>query len=459
MIYTPHPWNQAIIDHQLDVLRGGSWSGMGTGKTGATLTALQLVQDFVDPRPYLVIAPKRVASRTWPREVEKWDHIDGDTAVILGSASERMAALMHAQRSLSVARATINYENIPWLVETLGDMKRPWPFRTIVADECTRLKSFRLKQGGMRAQALSKVAFEAERFYGLTGTPMPNGLKDLWGQTYFYDKGRRLGSSYSAYMRRWFQQDYSGFEWSPLPHAQGEIEDRLRDICLSVTVPVDKPIVNKIMLELPGKVRDQYRRMERETFLELASGGEIDAVHAAAKTNKLLQICAGAIYDEDKTVHHLHDVKIEALESIINEAAGMPVLVAVNFRFEAPMIVKAFGSKRARLLDTDQDIDDFAAGRIDVGIAHPAQLGHGINDLERGTNIYVFFSGDWNLEFHDQIIERIGPMRQKQSGFDRPVYGHYLLIENSMDEAVFERRVGKATIQDAVKAAMERGTK
>ena len=454
MKYTPAPWNTAIINHQLDVKRGGSWSGMGTGKTGATMSALQIVQDVIDPRPYLVLAPKRVASRTWPREAEKWDHIDGDTVVVLGSASDRMAALMRALRSPNVARATINYENIPWLVETLSDLKRPWPFPTIVADESTRLKSFRLKQGGQRAQALSKVAFEAERFIGLTGTPMPNGLADLWGQTWFYDHGQRLGASYAAYMRRWFQKDYTGFNFTPLDHAQKEIEDRLQDICLSVSVPVDKPIINKISIELPGKVRDMYRRMEKDAFLEIGPG--IDAVHAAAKTNKLLQICAGAIYDEDKIVHHLHDAKIEALESILAEAAGMPILVAVNFKFEAPMIIKAFGASRARLLDTDRDIDDFAAGRIDVGIAHPAQLGHGINDLERGTNIYVFYSGDWNLEFHDQIIERIGPMRQKQSGYDRPVYGHYLLVENSMDEATYERRVGKASIQDAVKRRMER---
>jgi len=454
MKYTPHPWNQEIIDHQLNVLRGGSWSGMGTGKTGATLDALQTVQNVEDPRPYLILAPKRVASRTWPREVEKWDHIQGDTAVILGTASDRMAALMRALRSPNVARATINYENIPWLVDTLSDLKRPWPFGTIVADESTKLKSFRLKQGGSRAQALSHVAFEAKRFIGLTGTPMPNGLADLWGQTYFYDRGQRLGKSFTSYMNRWFQKDYTGFNWTPMGHAQAEIEERLKDICLSVSVPVEKPIINQIKLDLPAKVRDQYRKMEKETFLELA-GAEIDAVHAAARTNKLLQICSGAIYDEDKVAHHLHDVKIEALESIVNEAGGMPILVAVNFKFEAPMIIKAFGA-RARLLDTDQDIDDFAAGKIAVGIAHPAQLGHGINDLERGTNIYVFFSGDWNLEFHDQIIERIGPMRQKQSGFNRPVFGHYLLIEDSMDEAVFDRRVNKATIQDAVKLAMER---
>lgn len=455
MKYTPHPWNQETIEHQLLVPRGGTWAGMGTGKTGATLTALQLYQTLEDPRPALVLAPKRVASRTWPREMEKWDHLTGEVQPILGSAADRSAALLGGLRRGNASLFTINYENIPWLVDFLSDRRSPWPFDTIIADESTKLKSYRTRQGGSRAQALSKVAFEANRFIGLTGTPMPNGLKDLWGQTWFYDHGQRLGKSYAAYMNRWFQKDYTGFNFTPLEHAQGEIEERLRDICLSVSVPIEEPIVNKVYVDLPGAVRARYREMEKEAYTEIAAHG-IEAVHAASRTGKLLQIVAGAIYDEDKNVHHLHDAKIEALESIVAEAAGMPVLVAVNFKFEAPMIIKAFGAGQARLLESDQDIDDFAAGKILVGIAHPAVLGHGINDMERATNIAAFYSGDWNLEFHDQIIERIGPMRQMQSGFNRPVHLHYILAENTIDEDVYDRRVNKRTMQDIMKKAMER---
>lgn len=451
--YTPHPWNQQIIDHILEIPRCGEWAGMGTGKTGSTLTALQILQDLVDSRPYLVLAPKRVASYTWPRETRKWDHIQGDTAVILGSAADRMAALRGGLRSGNAARFTINYENIPWLIDTLADLKMDWPFATVVADESTKLKSFRLRQGGARAQALSKVAPFADRFIELTGTPSPNGYQDLWGQLWFLDYGKRLGRSYSAYMNRWFKKGYDGFSWSIMEHSPAEIEDRLRDICLSVTVPVDLPVVNEIKVELPGKIRDMYRSMEKEAFVQLGDLSEIDAVHAAAKTNKLLQICAGAIYDDDKRVHHLHDAKIEVLESIVAEAAGMPVLVAINFKFEAPMILKAFG-KQARILDTNQDLDDWNAGKIPVGIAHPASLGHGI-DLQDGGNILAFYSGDWNLEYHDQIVERIGPMRQKQSGYDRPVYLHYILAEGTMDEVVYDRRVNKRTVQEALMLAMK----
>lgn len=452
MKYTPHPWNQVLIDHMLDAPRGGGWAGMGTGKTGSTLTALQLLQDVVDPRPYLVLAPKRVAGYTWPREAEKWDHIHGDTVPLLGTAGDRLSALRRGLKSSSAARFTINYENIPWLVETMSDLGIKWPWPTIVADEATRLKSFRKMQGGKRAQALSKVSWEGvDRFIELTGTPAPNGLADLWGQVWFLDKGKRLGTSYTAYMKRWFQQDYSGFGWTPMSHAADEIMDRLRDICLSVSVPVEQPLVNKVMVELPPAARTFYTQMARDFFVEY-QGTEIEAAHAAAKSNKLLQIASGAIYDDDKVARHLHDAKIEALDSVIAEAGGAPVLVATNFKFEGPMIQRAF--KGARVLDSNQDLDDWNAGKIPVGIAHPASLGHGL-DLQHGGNIMVFYSGDWNLEHHDQIIERIGPMRQMQSGYNRPVYLHYLLAENTMDEAVFERRQSKCSVQEALMAGMK----
>jgi hypothetical protein len=443
-----------MVDHQIDIDRNATWAGMGTGKTGVTATALKMVQELLDPRPALVLAPKRVASRTWPREMQKWDHLDGDCTPILGSAADRMAALRGGLRRGNSRMFSINYENIPWLIDTLTDLKAGWPFATVIADESTKLKSYRTRQGGARAQALSKVAFLSDRFWELTGTPAPNGYKDLWGQLWFLDRGQRLGKSYSAYMNRWFRQDYTGFGWDIMDHSPAEIEARLRDICLSVSVPVEKPLINKVYVDLPPKVRDVYRKMEKESFVEIGEKG-VEALIAAGRINKCLQIAAGALYDEDGVAHHLHDAKIEALESIVAEAAGMPVLVAINFKFEAAAILRAFGAQ-ARLLDTDQDIDDFAAGKIGVGVAHPGMLGHGVNDMEHGTNIYVFYGGDWNLEYHDQIIERVGPMRQKQSGYDRPVYGHYILAENTWDEEVFERRVEKITVQEGLRRATER---
>jgi SNF2 family DNA or RNA helicase len=457
MIWTPRPWQPPMVDHMTDIERNATWAGTGTGKTGTALIALKMVQDLLDPRPALVLAPKRVASRTWPREVEKWDNIDGDCTPILGSPAERLGVLRRGIRAGNSRLYTINYENLVWLLNALTDLKMPWPFATVIADESTKLKSFRIKQGGKRTQAFKDAAWEAERFWELTGTPSPNGLLDLWGQLWFLDQGKRLGQSYTAYRNRWFKPGNSEFaQWTPFDHSADQIHPRLTDICLSVSVPVDKPIVNKVYVDLPDKVRGDYKRMEEEALIEIKDR-QIEAINAATKMNKFLQIASGHVYDEDHVAHHLHDAKIEALESIIEEAAGMPVLVVVNFQFEAPHIIRAFGS-RARQLRSDKDIDDFAAGKIPIGIAHPASVGHGINDMEHGTNIGVFFSGDWNLEFHDQVLERIGPMRQKQSGYDRPVYLHYILAEGTIDEEVFERRIEKISVQEALKRATQRRT-
>lgn len=453
MIYTAHPWQDDITGHQLDVDRGATWAGVGTGKSVATLTTLQMIHDLLDPRPHLIIGTKRVASRTWPREVPKWDHISGDTAVCAGTAADRMAALRGGLRSGNAARFTVSYDNLPWLIQTLADLKIPWPFSAIVADENTKLRGFRTRQGTVRSRILSTVAFESRWFFGLTGTPAPNGLKNLWGPTWFMDRGHRLGKSYTAYMERWFRKGYDGFSWEPMDHAYDEVHGKLRDICLSVDVPVEDFVDNKVMVDLPPKARDLYRKMEREAFAEIGAHG-IEAVHAAAKMNKLLQIASGAIYDEDHVAHFLHDAKIEALQEIIDECNGMPVLVAINFQFEAPFIVERI--KGARFLTTDQDIDDFAAGKIGCGVAHPASLGHGINDMEKATNVIVFYSGDFNRETYDQISGRIGPMRQKQSGFERKVYRHHILVEDSMDEVVYESRVGKGSIQDLIFEAMKR---
>ena len=255
-------------------------------------------------------------------------------------------------------------------------------------------------------------------------------------------------------MERWFRKDYTGFNWEPMEHADGQIHAALADICLSVEHGLDtrEPIVNRILVDLPADVRRKYREMEKEAYTEIA-GDAFEAVHAAARTNKLLQICNGAIYDEQKNWTALHDAKLQALESVIAEAAGMPVLVATNFKFDVPLIQKAF--PQARVLDTDADMDDWNAGKIAIGLGHPASMGHGL-DLQDGGNIVAFFGNDWNLEYHDQIIERIGPVRQKQSGYDRPVFIHYILVEDSIDEVVYDRRVNKRSVQDALMLAMKR---
>ncbi len=441
-----------IRDHILDVPRCAIWAGMGMGKTTSTLNALDALT-LVESDPILVLAPKRVALSTWPDEVRKWDHLKGMSVIpVVGSQDERRAAL----RIPAQVYAT-NYENLEWLQAFWGER---WPYRTVVADESTKLKSFRLRQGGVRAQALGRVAHtKIKRFVQLTGTPSPNGLVDLWGQLWFLDAGQRLGRTFSAFTQRWFTTSPDGYGVRALPTAQAQIQDRLRDLCLTVEAKdwfdLKEPIVNNIYVDLPMKARKHYREMEKEMFTSIEAH-DVEAFGAAARTIKCLQIANGAAYVGESNTEwkELHDAKLEALESIIEEAAGAPVLVAYHFKSDLARLLKTF--PKGRTLDADpQTIKDWNAGRIPVLFAHPASAGHGLN-LQDGGNILVYFSHWWNLEERMQILERIGPTRQMQAGYDRPVFIHNLIARDTVDELVIQRVESKREVQDILLEAMKK---
>lgn len=450
--FTPRPYQTMIRDHILDNPRCAIWAGMGMGKTTSTLNAIDAVL-LADDAPVLVLAPLRVARSTWPEEAQKWRHLQGlGVMPIVGSEAERRAAL----RMPAQVYAT-NYEQLPWLVEHWGER---WPYRTVVADESTKLKSFRLRQGGARAQALGRVAHtRIKRFVELTGTPSPNGLADLWGQAWFLDAGQRLGRTYQAFSGRWFRPHPNGFGSIALPHAQEEIQDRLRDLCLTVDAKdwfdLREPIVNNIYVDLPIKARKHYAEMEKQMFTQLDEH-EVEAFGAAARTVKCLQIANGAAYVGDNNTEwkELHDAKLQALESIVEEAAGAPVLVAYHFKSDLARLLKAF--PQGRQLDQDpQTIRDWNAGRIPVLFAHPASAGHGLN-LQDGGNTLVYFGHWWNLEERMQILERIGPTRQMQAGHDRPVFVHNIVARDTVDDLVMERVESKREVQDILLAAMKR---
>lgn len=445
-----HPYQQTAIAHIQAHDRCALWMPMGGGKTASALTALDELSLVEDVWPALVLAPLRVARSVWGPETQAWGHLKHlKVSVVTGTADERAVAL---KRKAHIY--TMNFDNLTWLVDRFGD---DWPFRTVIADEFTRLKSFRLRQGGKRTAALGKVAHnQVQRFIGLTGTPSPNGLVDLWGQTWFLDKGDRLGRTFSAFEQRWFKKGFDGFSIKPMPHAQREIEDRLNDICLTVEgLTVDEPIFNDIMVDLPLPARRMYEQMEKEMFAEIAGVG-IEAFNAAARTSKCLQLSAGSIITDSETGkwESVHDAKLDALDSVIEEAAGAPVLVAHHFKADLERLRKRF--PKARVLDADpKTIDRWNAGDIPILLAHPLSAGHGLN-LARGGNILAFFSLDWNLESYLQIIERIGPMRQKQAGLNRPVFVHHIMARHTLDEDVLERLRGKRSVQDILLEAMRR---
>ena len=448
-LFEPHPYQREAIQHLYSTPRAALWMPMGGCKTVATLTALLDLSLVEDIFPVLVLAPLRVAKTVWGPETQKWEHLAHlRVSVITGSAKERLSAL-RAPADIYAC----NYDNLVWLVETLGE---DWPFPTVIADEFTRLKSFRIRQGSKRARALARVAHtKVKRFIGLTGTPSPNGLADLWGQTWFLDVGRRLGRTYSAFSDRWFVKGYDGYSLKPLPTAQPEIEVRLKDICLTVdALPVDEPIHNQIRVDLPPAARRIYHDMEEEMFAQIDQHG-VEALNAAARTMKCLQLANGAIYTDDQgSWTTVHDAKLTALESVIEEAGGAPVLVAYHFKSDLQRLRKAF--PKGRVLDKDPaTIAQWNRGEIQLLFAHPASAGHGLN-LADGGNILVFFSLNWNLEEHMQIIERIGPMRQKQAGYKRPVFVHYIMARQTVDSMVLERLQSKKSVQEILVEAMKR---
>jgi SNF2 family DNA or RNA helicase len=452
MIFIPRDYQSAIIRHIMEHRRCAIWASMGAGKSASTLTALEVLDLIENVYPALVIAPLRVATSVWSDEAAKWTSLRHlRVSPIVGNVQERLHALQQRAEIY-----TINYESLPWLVEHLGE---DWGFPTVIADESTKLKGFRLRQGTQRARALGTVAhIKVERFIELTGTPAPNGLADLWGQIHFLDAGQRLGRTHSGFTERWFRPSHDGYGLEPLPHAQREIQGKLRDICISISASdyMDLPplIENTLLVDLPSAARQIYRAMEKEMFAQIGAH-DVEAFNAAAKTNKCLQLANGAAYvDVAGTFEEVHQAKLDALEGIIEEAAGAPVLVAYQFKSDLARILKRF--KAARHLDKNpQTLRDWNAGMIPLLCAHPASAGHGLS-LQYGGNILAYFSSGWNLEDDMQILERIGPTRQAQAGLNREVYVHRIVARDTVDELVAERRAGKKSVQEILLDYMKR---
>lgn len=455
--FNPRPYQIKIIAHMLAHPRCGVFAAMGTGKTSATLAYLEFLAHLSDqPLRALILAPLRVAASTWPQEVNKWRFALKISAVI-GSPAQRLQALKQPADVYSC-----NYENLPWLYEAIQAHQLP-PFNIIVADEATRLKNFRLGKGGKRTKFLAKMAWiEGCRFIALTGTPAPNGLLDLWGLTWFIDKGERLGKTYGSYTTSYFKARRVGASpfavtYDPEPWAQGIIEGKISDICLSIRAEdyftIDAPIVRQVTVDLPKSAKKVYAEIWRDMVTELQSGAIVDAVNAAARSVKCLQVASGVLYTGDSTWEILHDEKIKALESILEESAGEPVIVAYHWRSDLDRLLKAF--PMGRVLDTNPEtIADWNRGEIPILFAHPASAGHGLN-LQDGGRIMVLFSPWWDLEQYQQIIERIGPVRQTQAGHPRAVYIYQITARNTLDSAVLQRLEQKATIQDALMNALK----
>lgn len=461
-VFKLRPYQKDIIKRIMSQKRTFIMAGMGLGKTVSTLTALKNLYDLGElTQPTLVLAPLRVARSTWPSEAKKWKHLEGLVVQpIVGKENQRRAALLNVDAQIFTA----NYETIVWLLNYLGEN---WFFEAVVADESTKLKNFRLKQGTKRAQALSKVAHtKVDRWINLSGTPAANGIADLWGQMWFIDKGARLGRTYATFESRWFYQaPYSKFVKKVKDGAAEEVQELIKDVCLSIKAEdhfdLKEPIRSVVEVEMAPSAKQLYKQMEKNMYVELESGGSIEVFNPAALTIKCHQIANGAMYypvGQNVTWEGVHSEKLMALESIVEEACGQPVLVAYKFASDRERIIKYFDKFEIRTLDGDpKTIDDWNAGKIPILLAHPASAGHGLN-LQDGGNILVFYSVDWNLEEHEQITERLGATRQAQAGRDRPVFIYYILTKGTVDYAIMDRLKTKKTVQEALIDALRDNT-
>jgi len=451
MIFKPHVYQEYAIDIIIKYPAAGLFLDMGMGKTVCTLTAAsELLHNYFDVVKILVIAPLRVAEDTWSTEAEKWGHLKYlRISKVLGSERERMAAL-NQRADIYV----INRENVEWLVELYGKL---WPFDMVVIDELSSFKNHQAK----RFKALRKVRPVVKRIVGLTGTPAPNGLVDLWAQVYLLDRGERLGKNITGYRNRYFEPDKRNqttiFSYRPKEGAEESIYEKLSDICVSMSAEdwLDLPerIDNTVNVKMSKAEMGKYEQMEREMLLPFANG-DVVADTAAVLSNKLLQLANGAVYDENRGVQEIHKAKLLALGDLVESANGKSVLVFYNYKHDVERIKKHLEKLKPRALETSKDIKDWNSGKIQVLLAHPASAGHGLN-LQTGGNIIVWFGLTWSLEFYQQANARLDRQGQTES-----VIVHHLVVENTIDEDVMRVLSGKAEGQnallEAVKARIEK---
>ena len=438
MRYEPHDYQKYATDFILTHPIAAVFLEMGLGKSVITLTALfDLILDQFLVRKVLVIAPLRVARDTWPTEIRKWDHLSGLTfSVAVGSETERKTALMQTADIY-----IINRENVDWLITKSGI---PFDFDMVVIDELSSFKSWQAK----RFKSLLKARPKVNRIVGLTGTPSSNGLMDLWAEFRLLDLGQRLGRYISHYRNAYFVPDKRNeeviFSYKPLPGAEQQIYDRISDITISMKscdyLKLPECVINEVPVVMDDKemaVYDQFR----EDMVTKLKDTEIDAANAAVLSGKLLQMANGAVYDEEKNSHLIHDRKLDALEDLIEGANGKPVLIAYWYQHDADRIKARFP---VREIKTSKDIEDWNAGKISAAIIHPASAGHGLN-LQSGGSTLIWFGLTWSLELYQQTNARL----HRQGQTDTVVI-HHIIAKGTIDEQVMTALRKKEKTQDAL---------
>ena len=454
MKYKPHQYQEYATQRILDTNYIALLLEMGLGKTVSTLTAIDLLlNDYYDANRVLVIAPLRVADDTWAREVEKWDHLQHlRISRVLGSAEQRRKAL-----KFDADIYVINRENVEWLVGELGTQ---WDFDTVVIDELSSFKNGQSK----RFRALRRVRPMMKRVIGLTGTPAPNSLMDLWPEIYLLDQGERLGKTITGYRERYFtpgaRSGHVVYEWREKQEAEQRIYEAIGDIAVSMKaedwLELPERIDRVVPIKLDEKSRELYRKLEKDLLLPYQDA-DVVAQTAAVLSNKLLQMASGAVYDEERGVKLIHDAKLDALEDIIEAAQGKPIMVFYNFKHSLSRIKDRFPQTQTlrKGKEGNQDIADWNGDKIPLLLLHPKSAGHGLNLQESSCQTVVWYDQIWSLEEDQQANARV-----HRQGQMRRIVVMRLVAEGTMDEDAVEalerKAAGQDALMDAVKARIER---
>ena len=424
--------------------RAGLFLDMGLGKTATTLSALEERH-----LPVLVVAPKRVVTEVWPEEVPLW-RPDLSIALAVGSPAQRQKALTSGADVVVIGRDVLN-DAVPHALK----------FKTFVLDE---LSSFKNK-GSARWRAAHRIAKVVPHAWGLTGSPTPNGLMDLWAQMAILDEGKRLGRTLTIYRQRFFyaaKQMPSGIvtEWALRDGAEARIHELIDDVALSMSskgrIHLPEFTLNKIQVHMPPAAKKIYDRLERDLVVNLdLLGGEIHtAANAAVLSAKLSQVTAGFLYHDDLDIREvknsndwIHNAKLEALDEVI-EGTDTPVLVFYRFKAERDRILAKY--PHAETTDGQDVQARWNADKIPLLLAHPASAGHGLN-LQKGSgHTMVWTSLPWSLEEWEQANKRLHRQGQKN-----PVVAHVLHTPGTVDTAVWGRLVDKKSVQDALMDYLE----
>lgn len=441
MKYSPHDYQvfakEFIITHPICCLM----LDMGLGKTIISLSALwELLLDRFDIGKVLIIAPKRVAEDTWPKEIKKWSHLEElNFSLVMGNEKQRLKAL-----NKKVFIYIINRENVAWLVENYK-----WDFDTVVIDELSSFKSNRAQ----RFKALKAVRPKISRVIGLTGTPASNSLIDIWPQIYLLDMGERLGRFIGGFRDRFFQADKRNreiiYSYKLREGAEEAIYNNISDICISMKavdfLEMPELINNNIEVTMSTKEKKIYDDFKKNMIISV-EGNELDAINAAGLSNKLVQMANGAVYGEEKKVIHIHDRKLDALEDLIEGANGKSILVAYWYKHDLSRIKERFN---VRNIDTSEDIEDWNKGKIPVALIHPASAGHGLN-LQEGGSTIVWFGLTWSLELYQQLNARLWRQGQKNT-----VVIHHIVTKGTHDEDIIKVLASKEVNQSALIAAVK----